>query len=230
MSLIEARNVSKVFQRHTGRRLVREQIRDIFRRPKHDTFYAVRNVSLTVEHGEGVALIGANGAGKSTMLSLIAGLAKPDEGSISVNGRIAALMELGSGFHADLTGAENIMMNAALLGFSEREAREQFDSIVEFSEIGDFIQEPIRTYSSGMVVRLAFSVAVHVDPAILIIDEVLGVGDSHFLEKCTARLSELRRQGKSLLCVSHTPATVLQHCERAVWLHHGEVMRDGSAS
>src|SRR3954451_10221840 len=148
MSLIEARNVSKVFQRHTGRRLMREQIRDVFRRPKHDTFYAVRNVSLTVEHGEGLALIGANGAGKSTMLSLIAGLAKPDEGSICVNGRIAALMELGSGFHADLTGAENIMMNAALLGFSEREAREQFDTIVEFSEIGDFIQEPIRTYSS----------------------------------------------------------------------------------
>lgn len=229
MSVIEVKNVSKVFRRNTGRKLVREQIRDLFRPRNNDTFHALRNVSLTVDHREGVALIGANGAGKSTMLSLIAGMARPDGGSIHVEGRVAALLELGSGFHPDLTGAENIMMNAALLGFSERQAKQEFDNIVEFSEIGDFIGEPIRTYSSGMSVRLAFSIAVHVDPAILMIDEVLGVGDSHFQDKCAQKLSELRAAGKTLLCVSHSPPTVLQFCERAIWLHHGEVILDGDA-
>lgn len=230
MSLIEVRGVSKIFRMHTGRKLMREQVRDLFRRRTHEGFYALRNVSMTVDHREGVALVGANGAGKSTMLSLIAGMAKPDEGSIHVGGRIAALLELGSGFHPDLTGAENVMMNAALLGFTERQAKKHFDQIVEFSEIEEFIHEPLRTYSSGMTVRLAFSIAVHVDPAILIIDEVLGVGDAHFQEKCAAKLAELRAQGKTLLCVSHSPATVLQFCRRAIWLHHGEVQQDGDAA
>jgi ABC-type polysaccharide/polyol phosphate transport system ATPase subunit len=177
-----------------------------------------------------VALIGENGAGKSTMLSLVTGLAKPDTGSVKVNGRVAALLALGSGFHPDLTGEENVYMNAALLGFSERQAKARFASIVEFSEIGKFIDEPIRTYSSGMVVRLAFAIAVHVDPAILIVDEVLSVGDAHFQDKCMKKIADLRKQGITMLSVSHDPSMVLNFCDRAIWLHKGELIRDGNAA
>ena len=230
MEVIQVRNVSKKFRRHTGRKLIREHLRDLFLpRPKEHDFYALRDVSFAVRDGESVAIVGSNGAGKSTLLSIVAGLCKPDTGSVHVGGRVAALLELGSGFHPDLTGIENVMLNAALLGFTEREARMRLDEIVEFSELADFVNEPIRTYSSGMVVRLAFSVAVHVDPAVLIVDEVLSVGDSHFTAKCATRLGELRRAGKTLLCVSHAAATVRTFCDRAIWLDHGQVMMDGAA-
>jgi ABC-type polysaccharide/polyol phosphate transport system ATPase subunit len=231
MALIEVNSVSKIFRRNTGRKLLREQLADLFRRPREeDMFYALRNVSFRVAEGESVALIGENGAGKSTMLSLVTGLARPDEGSISVHGRVAALLELGSGFHPDLTGEENVMMNAALLGFTERQAKARFPSIVEFSEIAEFINQPLRTYSSGMVVRLAFSVAVHVDPAILIVDEVLNVGDAHFQEKCMKKMAELRAQGVTMLAVSHSPKMVIDFCDRAIWLHHGQLVLDGPSS
>ena len=229
MNAIEVRNVSKMFRRHTGRKLLREQIRDFLRPRPESLFHALHNVSFSVAPGESVAIVGSNGAGKSTLLTLVAGLARPDEGSIEVNGRIAALLELGSGFHTDLTGLENVMLNAALLGFSERQAREALPSIVDFAELGEFIREPIRAYSSGMVVRLAFSVAVHVNPSILIVDEVLGVGDSHFQQKCVDRIRELRREGRTLLCVSHSAAMVLEFCDRAVWLDHGQMVMDDSA-
>lgn len=192
-------------------------------------FCALRNVSFNVAKGESVAVIGENGAGKSTLLSLVTGLAQPDEGTLRVNGRVAALLTLGSGFHMDLTGEENLFMNAALLGFSERETRLRFPEMVEFSEIGKFINEPVRTYSSGMIVRLAFSVAAHVDPAILIVDEVLGVGDAHFQEKCTMKIAELRSQGTTMLSVTHSAAMVGEFCDRAIWLHRGEVLADGPA-
>jgi len=231
MSLIEVDSVSKIFRRHTGRKLLREQITDLFRpRQAGDIFYALRNVSFRVAEGESVALIGANGAGKSTMLNLVTGLARPDAGTVKVNGRVVALLELGSGFHPDLTGAENIFMNAALLGFSEREAKARFDSIVDFSEIPEFIEEPLRTYSSGMVVRLGFAIAVHVDPAILIVDEVLSVGDAHFQDKCTKKIAALRKQGITMLSVSHSPKMVADFCDRALWLHHGELIRDGETA
>jgi lipopolysaccharide transport system ATP-binding protein len=230
MALIEVKGVSKLFRRNTGSKLLRDRVLDLFRKRGDDhCFHALRDVSFTVDEGEAVALIGQNGAGKSTMLSLVTGLAKPEVGSINVNGRVAALMELGSGFHPDLTGEENVYLNAALLGFSERNARARFADIVEFSELGDFIYSPLRTYSSGMMVRLAFSVAVHADPAILIVDEVLGVGDAHFQEKCTNRISELRRSGVTMLCVSHSAHMVTTFCDRAIWLHHGELIRDGNA-
>ena len=231
MSLIEVKGVSKIFHRNTGRKLLREQLMDLLRgRREEEIFYALRDVSFDVAEGESVALIGENGAGKSTMLSLVTGLAKPDTGSVKVNGRVAALLALGSGFHPDLTGEENVYMNAALLGFSEREAKARFASIVEFSEIGKFIDEPIRTYSSGMVVRLAFAIAVHVDPAILIVDEVLSVGDAHFQDKCTKKIADLRRQGITMLSVSHDPGMVLNFCDRAIWLHKGELIRDGNVA
>ena len=227
MIAIQVRNVSKVFRRHTGPKLVRDRVADLFRPVPERLFYALRDVSFSVAEGESVALVGANGAGKSTLLSIIAGLCRPDEGAVDVRGRIAALLELGSGFHPDLTGAENVILNAALLGFGEREAKAALGQIADFSELSDFLHEPIRTYSSGMVARLAFSVAVHVDPAIMIVDEVLSVGDSHFNAKCVTKISEMTRRGKTLLCVSHAASTVRQFCERGVWLDHGRVMVDG---
>jgi len=228
MSVIEVQNVSKTFRRNPGTKLLRQHLADWFRRNSGDVFYALKDVSFEVRERENVAIIGGNGAGKSTLLSLIVGLAKPDEGAIRVNGRVAALLELGSGFHPDLTGEENVYLNASLLGFSEGQARELFEPIVEFSEIGSFIREPLRTYSAGMVMRLAFSVAVNVDPAILVIDEVLGVGDTGFQEKCFRKICDLRDRGRTLLCASHSTGTVLQLCDRAIWLDRGEVIMDGA--
>ena len=196
------------------------------RRPR-DHFYALRNISFTIRHGENVAIVGANGAGKSTLLGLAVGLAEPDAGTVRVSGRIAGLLELGSGFHPDLTGRENVFLNAALLGLTKKKTQQVFEQVVEFSEIGDFIEEPLRTYSSGMMLRLAFSVAVNVDPDFLIVDEVLAVGDQSFQAKCFGKIAELKRNGKSLLCVSHSPAVVQTLCERALWLDHGELMVDG---
>lgn len=230
MTLIRVDNVSKAFRRHVARKLVREQVVDLFRRKHTDVFYALRNITFDVSEGESVAIIGGNGAGKSTLLSVIAGLCRPDEGTVQVNGRIAPLLELGSGFHPDLTGLENVLINAALLGFSEREAMKSLPEIVAFAELEKFVDQPIRTYSSGMVVRLAFSVAVHVNPSVLIVDEVLGVGDTHFQEKCVRKIMQLRAQGTTLLCVSHSSKMVLDFCSRAIWIHAGEMMMDGEAT
>jgi lipopolysaccharide transport system ATP-binding protein len=160
-------------------------------------------------------------------LSLITGLAKPDEGSLEVKGRVAALLELGSGFHPDLTGAENVRLNASLLGFTKQQTEDMYDAIVDFSGIGDFIDEPLRTYSSGMVVRLAFSVAINVDPDILIVDEVIAVGDQDFQAKCYDRVRKLRHAGKTFVCVSHSPAILLEICDQGIWLDHGQVVLQG---
>ena len=230
MSAIEFHQVSKIFQRHTGQKLMRHHVRDWLRRnPEHD-FYALKDVSFRIASGENVAIVGKNGAGKSTLLSLVCGLARPEKGRVETNGKIAALMELGSGFHYDLTGEENIYLNASLLGLTRARTNELFDSIVEFSGLAEFINEPLRTYSSGMTLRLAFSVALNLEPTILIVDEVLAVGDQAFQEKCFERILEFRHSGKTLLCVSHSPAILLQLCDRALWLDHGELMMDGNAA
>lgn len=230
MAVIEFANVSKTFSRSTGRLLLRGHL-NRWTTPAHKTrFYALKHVSFQVEEGEGLAVIGPNGAGKSTLLSLVAGLAKPDEGSVWINGRVAALLELGSGFHPDLTGAENVRLNAALLGMSRKRTAELFDPIVEFSGVGEFIDEPLRTYSSGMVVRLAFSVAISMDPEILVVDEVLAVGDQAFQSKCLESIQKLRARGRTLLCVSHSPEMVKKFCNRAVWLDHGELIMSGPVS
>jgi ABC-type polysaccharide/polyol phosphate transport system ATPase subunit len=224
---IEFDGVSKVFYRHAGRALLRKHVESWFRRSQTAPFHALRNVSFRIRPGEGVALIGANGAGKSTLLSLIAGLAEADAGAVRVWGRIGALLQLGSGFHPDLTGAENVRLNASLLGLSRRRAEELFESIVEFAGIAEFIDEPLRTYSSGMMMRLAFSVAIFLDPEIFIIDEVLAVGDYAFQAKCRERILELKRTGKTLLCVSHAVHGVFDLCERGLWLERGELIKDG---
>jgi ABC-type polysaccharide/polyol phosphate transport system ATPase subunit len=227
MPLVEFQNVSKWFPHSTGRQLLRTHIARWFGRVHHQPFYALRNVSFHVEDGESLAIVGSNGAGKSTLLSLAAGLTRPDEGSVRVNGRMAALLELGSGFHPDLTGAENLVLNAALLGLSRRKTKELFDQIVDFSGIGEFIDDPLRTYSSGMIMRLAFSIAIQCEPDILLIDEVLAVGDASFQEKSKEALVSFRRAGKSMLFVSHAPSAVRDMCDRALWIDHGSVMMAG---
>ena len=227
MSVIEFHNVSKKFHRHAGQMLLRNHLTRFFTRQKEDPFFALKHVSFSVERGESLAVIGSNGAGKSTLLGLAAGVSQPDEGVVTVNGQVAALLELGSGFHPDLTGRENVRLNAALLGLSRRQTAEAFERIVEFSGIREFIDEPLRTYSTGMVMRLAFSVAVNRDPEILLIDEILAVGDAAFQTKCIEKVHEFRNAGKTLLCVSHSNM-IRQLCDRAIWLDHGELILSGA--
>ena len=227
MKAIQFHSVSKAFRRHTGRMLLRHRLVNLLRGQHGERICALKNISFELEEGDGLAVIGSNGAGKSTLLGLVAGLATPDEGSVTVNGRIAALLELGSGFHPDLTGAENVRVNASLIGLSRRRTAELFDQIVDFAGIGDFIGEPLRTYSTGMIMRLAFSVAINMDPEILLIDEVLAVGDQAFQAKCFERIHRFRQAGKTLLCVSHATGMVQELCDRAIWLDHGELVMSG---
>ena len=230
MTLIEFDNVTKWFPHSGGRALLRKHLLRWVTRQRPGKFYALRNVSFRVERGESVGVVGSNGAGKSTLLGLAAGLAAPDGGSVDRSGRIATMLELGSGFHPDLSGTENLVLNASLVGLSRKQAREAFDSIVDFAGIPEFMNDPIRTWSSGMVMRLAFAVAIHARADMFLIDEVLAVGDAAFQEKCRGALAEFRRQGGSLLFVSHAAASVAEVCSRAIWLDHGQLMLDGPAA
>ena len=227
MVRIDCQSVSKRFYRNRGRKLLRSHLAEWFRKRGEEYFCALNDVSFQVLSGESVAIIGPNGAGKSTLLSLVTSLAAPDEGRITVNGRVAALLELGSGFHPDLTGAENLRLNAALLGFTAQQTRELAGEIISFAGIEDFINQPLRTYSSGMVLRLAFSIAINLDPDILIVDEVLAVGDQAFQAKCFDKILQFRRAGKTILAVSHAATLLLQLCDRAIWLDAGELVMDG---
>ena len=192
-------------------------------------FWALDDVSFTVKRGESMGVVGPNGSGKSTLLKVMADLARPTRGKIDVNGRISALLELGAGFHPQITGRENAILNAVLLGLTRREADEVLPDIIAFSELGDFIDEPMRTYSSGMYVRLGFSVAVHVHADVLLVDEVLAVGDAEFQEKCFDHIERLRAQGVTIVLVSHDLGSVVRFCERAVLLHHGKVQVEGKS-
>jgi ABC-type polysaccharide/polyol phosphate transport system ATPase subunit len=184
---------------------------------------ALKGVSFAVDKGEAFGIIGRNGSGKSTLLKIITGILKPTSGTVAVNGRIAALIELGAGFHPEITGRENIVINGIMLGLTRREIEQRFDSIVEFSGISDFIDQPVKTYSSGMYVRLGFAVAVHVDPDVLLIDEVLSVGDEEFSAKCVAKIQEMKYRGVTLVFVTHQLDQVRNLCDRALWLDHGQV-------
>lgn len=230
MRQVRFHQVTKTFTRHAGRRLARQFLSDWFRRSGGDRFLALQDVSFALEQGESLGVVGPNGAGKSTLLSLAAGLTVPDRGEVSVNGRLVPLLELGSGFHPDLTGAENVRVNAAVLGFSRRRTGALFERIVEFSGIGAFINEPLRTYSSGMTMRLAFSTSIHAEPEILLIDEVLAVGDQSFQAKCMNKVFELRHSGTILICVSHDLEVLKRLCDRALWLDQGRVARYGPAN
>lgn len=196
------------------------------RRHRED-FWALRDVSTTIRAGETIGLIGHNGSGKSTLLKLIGGILEPSSGTIVGRGRVAALLELGAGFHPDLTGRENVYLNASVLGLSREETDARFDEIVAFSGISEFIDTQVKFYSSGMYVRLAFAVAIHTDPDILIVDEVLAVGDEAFQRKCMDKIRSFQAQGRTIILVTHSMAQVAELCDRAILLHHGEVVVEG---
>jgi ABC-type polysaccharide/polyol phosphate transport system ATPase subunit len=197
------------------------------RRPAHRDLWALDGVDLSVAQGEVVGFIGRNGSGKSTLLKILARITAPTRGRVLISGRVGALLEVGTGFHPELTGRENISLNGALLGLTRREIRQRFDEIVAFAEIGSFLDTPVKRYSSGMQLRLAFSVAAHLEPDVLIVDEVLAVGDAEFQARCLGRMSEFHDSGRTILFVSHDLGVVRSLCDRAVWLAGGRVVEDG---
>ncbi len=223
---IHAQGVSKRFIVHTERPTSLKE-RVVRRKTSGEQFYALRDVSVEIERGTTVGLIGANGSGKSTLLKVLAGILRPTAGEVTTSGRIASLLELGAGFNGELTGRENVYLNASLLGLRRRETDRLFDAIVDFSELEEFIDNPVKHYSSGMYVRLGFSVAVHVDPDILLVDEVLAVGDEHFARKCLAKIAEFQREKRTILFVTHGLGEVEQICDRAIVLDHGRMAFDG---
>lgn len=193
-------------------------------------FTALEDISFEIQQGECVGFIGRNGAGKSTTLGLVAQVLRPNKGYVKVNGRVSPLLELGGGFHPDLTGIENIQLNGVLLGLTRKQVKEKLGQIVEFSELGEFINHPIRTYSSGMLARLGFSVIAHLDPTILLIDEVLAVGDAKFQQKCMAKMKEFKDQGVTMILVSHSCSDVEKICSRAIWIDNHKIKMDGPVS
>jgi ABC-type polysaccharide/polyol phosphate transport system ATPase subunit len=229
---IELVNVSKVYRRYSGRQfatlksalLKRSLLRDL--RP-NEAFIALKDVSFSVAKGSTVGVIGRNGSGKSTALKLVAGITKPSAGTVQVTGRISALIELGAGFHPEISGRENVFINGIMLGLSKREVEERFDDIVNFAELREFIDAPVKTYSSGMYMRLGFAVAIHVDPDVLLVDEVLAVGDESFTHRCLDKFGELHRRGKTVLIVTHSLGLVERLCDDAVWLDAGEKRLEG---
>lgn len=227
---IEVRNVNKQFVlRHT--RSLKETIVWLAKGRKGDLskkFHALHDVDLNVQQGETVALLGLNGSGKSTLLKHISGVMLPDTGTVRTRGKVAGLIEVGAGFHHDLSGRDNVYLNGAILGMTEAQIDKRFDSIVEFAEIGEFIDTEVRFYSSGMYLRLAFSVAVHTDPEVFLVDEILAVGDEPFQRKCLDKIRELSAAGKTLVVVSHDLDLVSRICDRGVVLEHGNIIFDGS--
>ena len=231
-SAIELVNVSKIYRRYSGRHfstlksalLQRSILRDL--RPS-ETFPALSGVTFTVPKGSTYGVIGRNGSGKSTALKLVAGITKPTSGQVNVDGRISALIELGAGFHPEISGRENVYINGIMLGLTKREIHERFDEIVDFAELREFIDAPVKTYSSGMYMRLGFAVAIHVNPDVLLVDEVLAVGDEGFTHKCLDKFAEFRRRGKTILLVTHSLNLVERFCDEALWLDEGRAMTHG---
>ena len=226
MSVIRLQQVSKRYYLHRKRSLLAQSALQFFRR-RWEPFWALEDVSLEIDRGESVGVIGNNGAGKSTLLGVIAGVTAPTRGGVERQGRISALLELGAGFDPDLNGRENIALHASLAGMTAAEVAAREESIIDFAEMEKFIEEPLRTYSSGMLARLGFSVAVHVDPDILVLDEVMAVGDARFQTKCSEHVTRMASDGVTLLFVSHNPNFVSKMCRRAVWLEDGKIRGDG---
>ena len=230
---IEVRDVSKVYRRYGHRRqfatlksaiLSGSFVSDL---KADETFEALKGVSFDVAKGRTYGIIGRNGSGKSTMLKCVAGITRPTRGTVTVNGRISALIELGAGFHPEISGRENVFINGIMLGLSKKEITRRFDEIVRFAELEDFIDAPVKTYSSGMYMRLGFAVAIHVDPDVLLVDEVLAVGDEGFTHKCLDKFGEFRRRGKTILLVTHSLGLVERFCDEALWLEGGKVRATG---
>ena len=233
MNAIEVRDVRKVYRRY-GRRKSFGTLKSallsggVLRELRAgDVFEALKGVSLDVGAGATFGIIGRNGSGKSTMLKLIAGIGKPTAGTVQVRGRVSALIELGAGFHPEISGRENVFINGIMLGLSKREVARRFDEIVEFAEMQEFIEAPVKTYSSGMYMRLGFAVAIHVDPDVLLVDEVLAVGDEGFTHKCLDKFAEFKRRGKTILLVTHSLGLVERFCDEALWLDAGTMKTMG---
>ena len=198
------------------------------KRNRKETREVLKDINLTIKNGEAVALIGVNGSGKSTLLKLMTKIIYPNKGKITTYGKLTSLLELGAGFHPDFSGRENIYFNASIFGLTKKEIDNRLEQIIEFSELGSYIDNPVRTYSSGMYMRLAFSVAINVDADILLVDEILSVGDQHFQEKCLDKMKELKKQGKTMVFVTHSLGSAKELCDRAVWLHNGVLKKDGN--
>ena len=224
---IEVRNLSKQFKVEYDKAKTLKERLVFWRSGNYEVHQVLKDVNLDIKRGETVALVGVNGSGKSTLLKLMTKIIFPNKGTLKTNGKLTSLLELGAGFHPDFTGRENIYFNASIFGLTRKEIEKRVDQIIEFSELGHFIDNPIRTYSSGMYMRLAFSVAINVDADILLIDEILAVGDQHFQDKCYAKLEELRDSGKTIVIVTHNLGVVKELCHRAIWIYNGEVKLDG---
>ena len=209
---------------------VKEKLLFLFSRNRKEKREVLKGINLKIKKGESVALIGVNGGGKSTLLKLMTKIIYPNKGKITINGKLTSLLELGAGFHPDFSGRENIYFNASIFGLTKKEIDERLEDIIEFSELKDYIDNPVRTYSSGMFMRLAFSVAINVNADILLIDEILSVGDQHFQDKCYRKMKELTEQGKTMVFVTHSLQSVSQLCNRAVWLHEGKIKLDGNSN
>jgi ABC-2 type transport system ATP-binding protein len=228
---IEVVGLQKVFKLRNDSSL-KDSFVNLFTRryPRITRFVALDDINFTIAEGESVALIGRNGSGKSTLLKQISGVQLPDAGTVRCRGAMAGLIEIGAGFHPDLTGRENVYLNGAILGMPRVEIERKFDSIVDFAELHKFIDTEVRFYSSGMHMRLAFAVAIHTEPDIFLVDEVLSVGDVSFREKCTAKIQEIKRSGRTFILVSHSEQQVRALCDRVIWLHRGLIMADGTPS
>jgi ABC-type polysaccharide/polyol phosphate transport system ATPase subunit len=226
---VTVENVSKRFRLYHERNQSLKAALMRKRRAVVEEFWALQNVSFEVPEGTTFGLIGENGSGKSTLMKCMARILRPDSGSLAVRGKVSALLELGAGFHPELSGRENVYLNGSILGISQRELNRKFDEIVDYAGIGDFIDQPVKNYSSGMYVRLGFSVAINVDPDVLLVDEVLAVGDEAFQRKCGEKFAELREQGKTIVLVSHSMVAVHNLCDKVAWLDHGQVKMLDSA-
>ena len=226
---IVVKNLSKVYHLYDNPKDRLKEALNPFKKSYHHDFYALKDVSFEIKKGETVGIIGKNGAGKSTLLKIITGVLTPTSGEVQVNGKIASLLELGAGFNPEMTGMENIYLNGTIMGFSKEEMDEKLDAILAFADIGEFIDQPVKMYSSGMFARLAFSVAINVEPDILIVDEVLSVGDVAFQVKCFERFRLFRENGKTILFVSHSTDQITRLCSRAYWFEDGEILKFGIA-
>jgi ABC-type polysaccharide/polyol phosphate transport system ATPase subunit len=227
MTAISVQNLSKVYKLYDSKKDRLKEAISPLKKKYHRDFYALNDISFEVKQGETVGLIGKNGSGKSTLLKMITGLITPTSGSIAVNGKVSALLELGAGFNPEYTGLENIFLNGTIMGFTREEMGAKLDDIVNFADIGDFIHQPVKMYSSGMSIRLAFAVAINVEPDILIIDEALAVGDIRFQQKCYRKINSFREQGKTILFCTHDTGAVLNLCSTCLWLHDGQIKSYG---
>ena len=224
-------HVDKSFNVYLDRsNTIKESLLSLFKRNKKEKRIVLSDINLRIPKGQAVALIGVNGSGKSTLLKLMTKIIYPNKGKITTNGKLTSLLELGAGFHPDFSGRENIYFNASIFGLTRKEIDARLDDIIEFSELKDFIDNPVRTYSSGMYMRLAFSVAINVDAEILLVDEILAVGDQHFQDKCIAKMKQLRDEGKTMVFVTHSMGVVKEFCDRAVWLSNGKIKMDGDVN